>query len=69
MSDELSPVLNPLTGDPLPDEAASFVRELRTVRHGSRRAMRSGHPGRRAEAIRVNNLVPGSIRTVYLQYR
>jgi len=60
-------VINPFSGAVLPDAQADFVRELRTVRRGARNAMRSGHPGKRAEAARINAIAPGMIRKVYAQ--
>lgn len=60
-------VINPVTEKPLSTERSDFVHELRGVRRGARNAKRSGHPAKRAEATRVEAMVPGMIRTVYMQ--
>lgn len=57
---------NPLTGDDLPKRKAEHVEKLRQVRRGARKAARSGHPGKRAEALRVLAHVPAAIRQVYI---
>jgi hypothetical protein len=58
-------VINPFSGNALTDNQSEFIHELRTVRRGARNARRSGHPGKRAEANRILNAVPGMIATVY----
>lgn len=58
-------VINPFTEKPLPEKHAGLVLELRGVRRGARNAKRSGHPGKRAEAARVEAMVPGMIRDLY----
>ncbi len=58
-------VLNPLTGEPLSEYDAGFVTKCREARANARRAARSGHPGRRAEALRVVAQAPELIRAVF----
>ncbi len=58
-------VLNPLTGEPLSDYDAGFVAQCRLGRKNAAKAARSGHPGRRAEALRVVRQAPELIRAVY----
>lgn len=61
----MNDIVNPLNDKPLGDYDAGFVTEVRQVRIASRKGMRSGHPGRRAEAARVNAQAPELIRAVY----
>lgn len=56
---------NPLTGDALSTAAVEHIEKLRQVRRGARKAARSGHPGKRAEAERVLAEVPKRIAEVY----
>lgn len=60
-------VINPITEEPLPEKHADLVRQLREVRRGARNMKRSGHPGKRAEATRVEAMVPGMIRDLYVK--
>lgn len=60
-------VLNPLTGEPLSEYDAGFVTKCRQARIGAKKATRSGHPGRRADALLVVRQAPELIRAVYLK--
>jgi hypothetical protein len=60
-------VINPLTEKPLRSESAEFVTKLREARSGARRAARSGHPAKRAEARRALTDIPGVIRATYMK--
>lgn len=60
-------ITNPLTGNHVTRERATYIRKLRKVRRSARNATRSGHPGRRADARKVLTSVPGLIRQTYIQ--
>lgn len=59
---------NPLTKDKtLGPTAAQRVIELRKIRNNARRAARTGHPGRRAEALRAEATAAVLIRRAYVR--
>lgn len=64
MSDRLP---NPYSDEPLSKSHSDYVRDMKAARRGSRRAMRSGNPAKRAEAARINDAAPRIIEAVYRQ--
>lgn len=56
---------NPLTGEPLRDEAVEHIEKLRTVRRNARKAARSGNPAKRFPALNVLIQVGPAIEAVY----
>lgn len=58
-------VVNPLTNEKMSKKASELVINAREVRSEARKRARSGHPGRRAEALRVLSNVPTYIKNVY----
>jgi acyl-CoA reductase-like NAD-dependent aldehyde dehydrogenase len=58
-------VVNPLTEEPLSEYDAGYVTQCRRARVNAKKAMRSGHPGRRAEAARVVHQAAELIRAIY----
>lgn len=60
-------IVNPITRRPLRENAAETVLQAREARAGARRAARSGHPGRRAAALRALVGIPQFIRQVYIE--
>lgn len=61
----MSRVVNPLTGRKMDKKPSELVTSAREVRRNAKKQARSGHPGRRAEAQRVLENVPGYIRNIY----
>jgi hypothetical protein len=60
-------VINPLTERKMSKDMSKLVLQSREARRGAKKAARSGHPGRRAEAQRVLQEIPKFIRTLYVQ--
>jgi hypothetical protein len=60
-------VQNPLTGEPLRDDAAVFVTKLRKARAGARKAARSGNPAKSGPARKTLVDIPGVLRATYIQ--
>lgn len=60
-------VINPMTQKPLSKDAAKLVLQSREARAGARKVARSGHPGRRAEALLALRNIPNFINQIYVQ--
>lgn len=65
MATKLEPIINYMDGEKVDGKVSRHIRKLRRVRNNARRVMRSGHPGRRADAARVYMEVPEHIRAAY----
>jgi hypothetical protein len=59
--------MNPLTGEPLRDEASDYVDQLRQVQRNARGHARSGNPAKRHPARVVLARVPRLLRALYVQ--
>lgn len=57
--------LNPLTDEPLSEEAAEYVEKLRTIRRNARKEARSGNPAKSGPARNVLYHTPRMIAAVY----
>ena len=57
---------NPFSKHPLTDEQAERVEQLRTIRRNAKKASRSGHPGRRADALKALAICSPGIRAIYV---
>lgn len=59
---------NPLMpGRLLTKDEVKYIKDLRKVRSGARKALRSGNPAKRAEAAKALVQTPVMIRRVYLE--
>lgn len=65
MATKLDPVINPIDGEMVSGDVSRYIRKLRRARNGSRKAMRSGNPAKRADAERVNPEIVGAIQDAY----
>jgi hypothetical protein len=59
--------LNPMTGEPLREEAAAYVASIRQVQRSARKDTRSGNPAKRAAAKAVLASAPRLLAAVYVQ--
>lgn len=50
----------------LTHEETLYVRKLQRARSGARKAARSGHPGKRAEAVKAVDALNKMIKQVYI---
>lgn len=60
-------IQNRVTGEPVSNDVAAYIVQLRTVRSNARRAARSGNPAKRGPALRVLSQVPLAIDAAYRQ--
>jgi hypothetical protein len=59
--------MNPLTGEPLRDEAADYAEEIRQVQRAARKDARSGNPAKRHPARVILARCPRLLRALYVQ--